>query len=198
MFKETKKLLLASIVGLIALCVGVFFWISATMSGKSGETISEIGMIYMSEMSKQLQEKFAAIVDLRLAQIEGIIRRTPPDTISYGEEMISELSKSADIREFSYLALYGENGECEPIHGGEVTPINQEEFREVLHNKEERVTSGWTENGEKLLMLCGRGISNGKWENQHRNCGRDTDGVYGGRYGARWRGRRHDVFTYYP
>ncbi len=154
MFKETKKLLLASIVGLIALCVGVFFWISATMSGKSGETISEIGMIYMSEMSKQLQEKFAAIVDLRLAQIEGIIRRTPPDTISYGEEMISELNKSADIREFSYLALYGENGECEPIHGGEVTPINQEEFREVLHNKEERVTSGWTENGEKLLMLC--------------------------------------------
>ncbi len=103
MFKETKKLLLASIVGLIALCVGVFFWISATMSGKSGETISEIGMIYMSEMSKQLQEKFAAIVDLRLAQIEGIIRRTPPDTISYGEEMISELNKSADIREFSYL-----------------------------------------------------------------------------------------------
>ena len=68
--------------------------------------------------------------------------------------MISELNKSADIREFSYLALYGENGECEPIHGGEVTPINQEEFREVLHNKEERVTSGWTENGEKLLMLC--------------------------------------------
>ena len=120
MFKETKKLLLASIVGLIALCVGVFFWVSATMSGKSGETISEIGMIYMSEMSKQLQEKFAAIVDLRLAQIEGIIRRTPPDTISYGEEMISELNKSADIREFSYLALYGENGECEPIHGGEI------------------------------------------------------------------------------
>lgn len=37
MFKETKKLLLASIVGLIALCVGVFFWISATMSGRVGD-----------------------------------------------------------------------------------------------------------------------------------------------------------------
>ena len=37
MFKETKKLLLASIVGLIALCAGVFFWVSATMRKEWGD-----------------------------------------------------------------------------------------------------------------------------------------------------------------
>ena len=58
MFRQTKQFLLASACGLIALCIAIFLWISVYMSERSGDAISEIGMIYMSEMSRQLQEKF--------------------------------------------------------------------------------------------------------------------------------------------
>ena len=46
----------------------------------------------MSEMSRQLKEKFTAIIDLRLSQVEGIVKRTPPGSVTYGQEMIEELA----------------------------------------------------------------------------------------------------------
>ena len=36
------------------------------MNGKSEDAIGEIGMLYMSEMNKQLQEKFSSITALRM------------------------------------------------------------------------------------------------------------------------------------
>ena len=72
MFKQTKRFLFASACCLAALCVAVFLWVSVYMSARSEDAISEIGMIYMSEMSKQLQQKFEAVIDLRLSQAEGI------------------------------------------------------------------------------------------------------------------------------
>ena len=58
------------------------------MTGKSEEAINEVGKIYMSEMSMQLQQKFDAITTSWISQVEGIIRRTPPEKHQYGEEML--------------------------------------------------------------------------------------------------------------
>ena len=75
--KDTKKFLFASGLGLAGLCIGCFIWLGIFMGKRSQEAISEVGMIYMAQVSKQLQEKFDAIIDLRMSQIEGIIKRTP-------------------------------------------------------------------------------------------------------------------------
>ena len=72
--------MLLSLVGMLNLCIIIFAWVFSTMSRKSRESISEIGMIYMSEMSKQLQQKFEGIITLRVSQVEGIVRRTPPES----------------------------------------------------------------------------------------------------------------------
>ena len=85
MFKRTKKFLLLSLACMIILCSAVFFWVAESMTGKSQEAISEIGMIYMSEMSMQLQQKFDAITTSWISQVEGIIRRTPPEENQYGQ-----------------------------------------------------------------------------------------------------------------
>ena len=66
---RTKQLLLAGFSGLIILCMAVFILVSVFLEKKSNETINEIGLIYMSEMSRQLKEKFTAIIDLRLSQV---------------------------------------------------------------------------------------------------------------------------------
>ncbi len=94
MFRQTKKFLLASLVCLVALCIAVFVWLGNVMEEKSQKAISQVGTIYMSELNRQLQQKFVAIVNLQMTQLEGIVERTPPETVDYGEDMLNELSLS--------------------------------------------------------------------------------------------------------
>ena len=153
MVNNTRKFLFTSAISLVALCVGCFFSLWFFMSGKSQDTISDIGMIYMSEMSKQLREKFDAIIKLRLAEVEGVVKRTPPESAVYSSDMIEELALSGSIRNFEYLAMYTDTGEREVIYGGTVEVSDEAEFRKVLKEKGGRVTSGFNEEGKKLLLL---------------------------------------------
>lgn len=154
MFKKTRKFLWSSFIGLILLCIVIFVSLGNIMSDKSKEAISEIGRLYMSEMNRQLQEKFVAITSLRLEQIEGIIRRTPPDTVSYGEEMLEDLATSAGVREFSFLGLYAEDGECETVYGDEIELFSEKEFQEMVRDKDKIITSGNDSAGNKVLVMC--------------------------------------------
>lgn len=165
MFKRTKKFLLISLACMIVLCTTVFVWVSESMTGKSQEAISDIGMIYMSEMSKQLQEKFNAIVSLRLSQVEGIIRRTPPEEAEDKEQVFEELALSASVREFEYLALYTEDGEEEVILGNSMEIIDQNEFSEAIQSSDKTVSSGIGKDEKKYLLLivdASYEMSNGK------------------------------------
>ena len=60
MFKKTKKFLISSVCGLVVLCIVIFLWLGSAMSQKSYDAINEVGQLYMSEMSVQLQQKFNA------------------------------------------------------------------------------------------------------------------------------------------
>ena len=64
--KGMKKFLLASALGLAGLCIACFVWMGLFMGAKSQEAINQVGRIYMSEVSRQLQEKFDAIIRLML------------------------------------------------------------------------------------------------------------------------------------
>lgn len=153
-FSKAEGLLLGSFVGLIIICMIVFLSISGVMEQKSTEAINEIGVIYMSEMSRQLKQKFSAFIDLRLSQARGILKRTPEAEAEYGPEMLEELALGASVRDFSYLALCAEDGECETIYGVPVHAYKQKEFLELLENNtENRITSGLNEDGERQLIM---------------------------------------------
>ncbi len=154
MFKMTKRFLAISGISLIVLCTAVFIWVGSYMSSKSEIAITEIGAIYMSEMSKQIHQKFDAIIELKLSQAQGIVKRTPEESARYSEEMLQELAFSAEIRDFTYLALYTENGQEQIVYGNPIEIVNQEEFKEVLQDKSKRMTTGYDKNKNKVLMLA--------------------------------------------
>ena len=87
----------------VTACVLVFLFLSIFMTHQTERTVREISDTYMSEMSRQIRQKFEAIIGLRLQQVEGIITRTEPGSVMYGTEMLLELQTSAEIRNFSYL-----------------------------------------------------------------------------------------------
>ncbi|MEY8321099.1 response regulator [Lachnospiraceae bacterium 46-61] len=154
MFKMTKRFFAISGICLIALCSAVFVWIGSYMNQKSEKAITEIGTIYMSEMSKQIHQKFDAIIDLKLSQAQGIVKRTPQEDVWYGDAMIQELALSAEIREFTYLALYTEDEQQQVIYGNPIRIVNPKEFSEILKDKSKRVTTGFDQNGDKVLILA--------------------------------------------
>lgn len=152
MFKRTKRFLLISMCCLVLLGVLIFIWLSSAMTGKSEEAINEVGKIYMSEMSMQLQQKFDAITTSWISQVEGIIRRTTPEKHQYGEEMLDELALGASVRGFEYLGLYTFDGDHEDVYGGAVSFFSEEEFQSTM-GEEKKIISGYDAEGEKLLFL---------------------------------------------
>ena len=153
MIQKPKKFLVVSFTCLILLCVVVFFGVAVVMSQRSEASISEIGAIYMGEMNKQLQQKFTAVIDLRLSQVKGIVERTDPKTEEYGPEMLEELTLSGSVRNFTYLAFYTEEGDCEVIYGEPVEIIDQRDFLDTLVSGSSKVTSGYGADGERILFL---------------------------------------------
>lgn len=153
MIKNTKKFLVISFSILISVCIVMFTITSVYVSGKSDGAINEIGMLYMSAIAKQMQEKFDAVIDSQILEMEGIVLRHPPEEMEYGQEMIDQLVLSAQVRDFVYLGLYTDDGESEMIYGSEVEYESEEVFQNVLQDSSLRVFSGLSSEGERVMCM---------------------------------------------
>lgn len=153
MMKKTKRFLVTSLSCMLILLVTVFAWVISSMSRKSEGAISDIGMIYMSEMSTQLKQKFNAVTGLWLSQLEGLVRRTPSEASHHGARMLEELALSASVRSFEFLGLYSQDGECETVYGEPIVIIDEKEFQEALASPDKKVSSAYSQSGKKLLLL---------------------------------------------
>ena len=132
---------------LVLLTLGVF------MSSATEKSIMEVSDIYMSEISRQLHEKFTSVLTIRMVQLDGVCKRTPPESDGTREEMLEQLKISAEIREFSSLGFMSENGEIETIYGERVTIFDTNRAVRYLKNSGKTVTQGYNSNGEAVLVL---------------------------------------------
>lgn len=148
-----KRFLRNSFISVISICVIVFIGLVLIMGKRTESTIDEISEIYMSEMNTQIQQKFSTVIGLRLEQIEGIVKRTPPESAVYGEELLEELALGGEVRVFDFLALYGEDGTMENIYGDELDVFQNEGLLESLKNDGSIVAMGINHRGERMLIL---------------------------------------------
>lgn len=151
--KKRKKIVLIGFAVLIAVSIIVFTLSSLIIAKKSNEAISQVGEIYTHAMAEQLKQAFDAVISMQIFQVQGIVERTPAATVTYGEEMINELTESARVRSFTSLTLYTEDGEPEIIYGQPVDYYSERTFYTVLANSSQRVFSGYNESGERMLCL---------------------------------------------
>lgn len=153
MDKKIKKLLGWSFSGVIIVCIIVFVWLILFMTKKTKESVTEVSEIYMSEINKQVEQKFQSIINLRLEQIDGIVRRTPEESVVFGQNMLEKLGESAEIRNFEYLGFYTEAGRLESIYGGDVSFVGEDDVMELLEANGSVIKRGIDEDGETLLLL---------------------------------------------
>lgn len=153
MEKKTRKLLVWSFLGVIIVCIAVFAWLTVYMSGKTKESVTEVSEIYVSELNKQIQQKFQSIINLRLEQIDGIIKALPPENTKYNDDMIDRLRENARIRNFIYLGFYTEDGKLESVYGGDVHFEGKDDVVELLDANDSIIKRGINKNGNTILLL---------------------------------------------
>ena len=78
--KKIIRFLWVSFVCLLILCVSVFLLINRFMIRQNTDTLNQVVDTYMKGMSAQLQQHFQTLVNLRLGQVEGIVRVVRPDS----------------------------------------------------------------------------------------------------------------------
>ena len=150
--RKTKRFLIISFSCLIVLCIGVLVWLLSAMEQKSGSTISEVGEIYMSEVNHQLQQKFTAVADLRIAQVQGIVERTSPET-EYNQEFLDEMSLNARVRGFTYLGLFTPDGAEEALYGRSIQIEDSQGFLDALADSDSKITKGVDADGVDCLVI---------------------------------------------
>lgn len=152
MYRTGKKFLWISFISVIIFCIVIFASVYKYLGDKSEETVTGIGKIYMSEMNRQIEQKFTTVIELRLSQVEGILMRTPPESVEYNEQMLEEMELNASVRNAVYMGFYRRNGENEMIYGKTVQLDSTEEFQDFLDG-EIQVISCLDEGGKHVIIL---------------------------------------------
>ena len=150
--KNTTRFLIYSFVGLLVFSMGVFAMLGVYMSRKSTKTIHEVGEIYMSGMSEQMARHFENIIELRFAQVEGIVSVVPSKSADK-EAMYADLVYRAQVRGFEYLALCSPNGRFETLCGEAFQPVNPPPFVDALRRGEQRVAVGVDAAGNEVVLF---------------------------------------------
>lgn len=151
--KKTRNFLIGSTAALLALCIGVFSWLTIYMVKESEDTITDVVNLYMEEISEQLKNHFNTLLSNRLIQVRGILEAVPFSSMGELDNSIrTALGQMAENRGFTYLGLYNSKGEEFLIYGDSVTVVNGEAFFRVLDDGEPVAAVGEKENGEQLLL----------------------------------------------
>lgn len=152
--RRIKRFFTFSIISVLIVCISVFSTVILFMQKQTETSVEDISEIYMEEVSCQIQQKFASITELRLNQINGIIQRSQPDRVAYGEEMIKELKVSTSVRAFTYMGIYSEKGEEERITGRYLNISGYDKMMQSLGANGSAIAIASDKNGQKYLMLA--------------------------------------------
>ncbi len=148
--KAIRKFFSRSCISLSICCVVLFYFLIMYMSAKTQDTIFRISNIYMLEVNNQEKQKFDSIVQLWLSQVDGVIKRTPFDSNENRDKIVQELKISAQVRNFSYLGLYSEDGDLETIFGEEISGL---EHNMTIDDSGNIMSRGTGKNGETMLVF---------------------------------------------
>lgn len=154
MKKRTIHFLIGSLIILIIVCTSVLSVFAITMSKKSERAINEVGTIYMSGMSERISMHFETTINLRLAQVETMIKNiSPSQHQKYSKSLVEKLESDGKNRSFDYLALMRSDGILEMIYGDEIKLIDPQPFLDSMNNDEKKVAVGNTASGKKIVVM---------------------------------------------
>jgi len=153
MNSKAARFLRRNLIAILLLTAAVFAFLVVFMNHQSVSTINEVGTMYMSEMSEQITLHFKTTVNLRLSQLEALVRTIAPNKTDDLNELRKELIYNARARDFEGLALYREDGQFEMLYGSTIEIVDPEPFYQSICSGESKVAVGTDAEGNKIVLL---------------------------------------------
>lgn len=152
--KKSTIFLIASFIGLISVLILSMTVFTVTLSKKSENVISDVGSLYMQGISKEISMHFETTIDLRLSQLETILKSDNLSRTDQSPQQIHDvLSYEGKIRNFDCLGFLNENGDIQMIYGDKVHLVDPEPFINSLKNKQSKVAIGKTEKDDDVILM---------------------------------------------
>lgn len=142
-----------SFIGIVVVCIIVFIFLSKYMAYITEKSVVEVSNIYLTEISGQVKEKFYSVINLRMLQLQGVLKRTPPGSENSRKERLKELRVSAEVRGFSTLGFLSADGEIETVYGKEVELSDKEKALNYLNNSGTLIAGGHDSDGNAVLVM---------------------------------------------
>ena len=140
-----NRFLIGSFLGIIALTFAVFVVLAHFLDNMSADTISQVGEVYMKNLSKQISMHFQTTIDLRLDQVQTIVSDVRPE-FERGNvtrrQVLEELEASSKARGFVQLGLLSYDGEFEMIYGDPLHITDSDPFLHSLTEGQAKVAVG--------------------------------------------------------
>nr|WP_325212506.1 response regulator [uncultured Oscillibacter sp.] len=149
---SASRFLTVSLALVLLLTVCIFSFLAFFMSRKSGETISDVGSVYMTGMGEKVTQHFETTIQLRLSQVEALVEGIRPGDAPPAE-LRNELAVNAQTRGFEALAFYSPAGEFDMIYGEEPFLADPEPFLASMNSGDKKVAVASTDHGEKDIVL---------------------------------------------
>ncbi len=152
LLNSATRFLTVSLALILLLTVCIFSFLAFFMSRKSGETISAVGTTYMTGMGEKVTQHFATTIELRLSQVDSLVRSIPLDSAS-PSSLRAELARSAKARDFAALAFYSPTGAFDMIYGDEPVLADPDSFLASMNNGDKKVAVASIATGQKDVLL---------------------------------------------
>lgn len=149
---KTIQFIICSFIILIVISIGAFVSLGRYMSVVTQKSVDEMGGLYMTGINAHITEHFRTLINLKLGQVETVVKVVTPD-FDTTEELYAELVYRSNVRNFNYLALYSETGQFQMLSGKQITLDDPEPFYNSMLNNEKKVAVGTDESGEKIVMF---------------------------------------------
>ncbi len=149
----TTRFLTVSLILVSIFCVLIFSAQTLWTNLMASNAIRDIGVIYMSGMSRQVATHFGTTIDLRLNQVSALVDSVPPQRLEDDSVIRVSLSHSARTNGFEHLAFYTSEGEFNMIYGLHMSLEAPEPFLRSLQNGEEKVGAGRDSSGRQLILM---------------------------------------------
>ena len=153
MRRKTTYFLAASFILASVFCMIVFNVQTMWMNRMGADAIKDIGVIYMSGMSRQVAAHFGTTIELRLAQVGALADAICPARKRELDALKLELAYYARSRGFEYLAFYTDEGEFQIIYGPAVELEEPRTLQRSVRGGKNNVSAGRDEHGRRIVLI---------------------------------------------
>lgn len=151
--KKALKVFPATIVGMLLLCVLVFYFITIYMTRQNTSTLNQVADTYMQGMSVQIQNHFDTLLNMRLIQVRNVLLDFPPEEVEVMDDNVREsLASIAQSRRFTHTYLLDVDGNMENILGNPIEIEDADNFLTAMNNGETMVSLGMEDDGTSVLL----------------------------------------------